>query len=447
MGKMLSFKKFKAILQEAEELEEANLGSHPDNYPEGSVVRLNKPFVIGPYKEGTLFTVLFIGPEKDKNITQVYPTKVSTTKKPVWIGLQDESGDKFQVMLSKSLADSYFLKGSKTRGGETTSVIFANKELTPDSLGFADKTLTSDGIISLLETNKKLKPEEKKFLVYLAKTVNGKGSSFFITVPEKFLSELNVISKDFGEILSAIWLLNNETGLTKIKFPDISNLPFIDLYGVSKKTLEPYSVKSEGGSKVSIGNILDSIDDVIKNPTKATGIELNFTTEESEIISSLRKIISLSMKDGMIEGHRILQTDAIKELSKVMNVPVAKITNKKIDEWAKNKTAQQLKKQLSTFYTKANSRPTEKMFESGREPNRLIVGPLGESLRRELNIRKPYLDVLNKIANLVEASQVNISIKPKTITFSLAKFRDAKFVFGWAGYSGGNKLGFIKTKS
>lgn len=440
---MLSFNNFIRLSKETDEISEANLGSHPDNYPPGALVRLNKNLSIGPYEEGEIFSILFISSKQDEKIEDIYiiGTKISN---PIWIGLTDSSGKSFQIKISKSSADNYFLKGTRSRGGEKTSVIFANKELTPDSLGFSGKSLNIDEILTELENNKKLKQDEKDFLISLLEAVNSNGNSFDIDVPNKFLTELATISKDFGEIISAVWLLNNSES-TEIIFPEISNLPFIDLYGVDGKTLIPYSVKSEGGSKVSIGNILNSIDDVIKNPEKATGVDLSFNEEELFAIDIMKKIISLPMKDGMIEGHRILDTPAINELSNVIGVSKENITSSIIDKWLNNKTSQELKDKLSAFYTKAASRPTDKMFETDRDKNRLIVGPLGESLKREMNNRSFLLNTLNRLANLVEATQVNISIKPKTITLNQTKFVDAKFKFGWAGYSGGNKLGFTKV--
>ncbi len=38
--------------------------------------------------------------------------------------------------------------------------------------------------------------------------------------------------------------------------------------------------------------------------------------------------------------------------------------------------------------------------------------------------------------------QVNCDVKTKKIIFSSNFFKEARFQFGWAGYSAGNKLGF-----
>mgnify|MGYP003344590853 FL=1 len=77
---MLTFKQFlEEKYSNSEEIDEANLGSHPDNYPAGSVVRVNKGIQFDTYKSGDILKVDFISnnPKKDRKIIDVVSAKVN----------------------------------------------------------------------------------------------------------------------------------------------------------------------------------------------------------------------------------------------------------------------------------------------------------------------------------------------------------------------------------
>jgi hypothetical protein len=438
---MLSFKRF----LEEQNVQEANLGTHPDNYPAGSIVSLNRGKVIGPYKEKDIFTVNSISSTPNKRKLPVYNVTTGSSKNIIYVTLTDIHNKQFVVQISKSAADSYFLKGSRSRAGANTNVIFTNKELAPTALGLGDKKLNKKQIISALQSNLKYDKETNNFLLGLAQTVNAKGSNFEVNIPEKFVSELNVVSKDYGELLSAIWVLNNVPGISSIVFPKSSNAALVDFYANEGTTPHPYSIKSEGGSKVTIGNILNGIKDMFDDPEAGKLVKNSFNKQELKYIDMLNTIIDLPMRSGMIEGHKLLNTDGINALAQAMNMSTQDVTNETINEWLKTKTGKQIKQKLEKFYAAVGSRPLDKMFESERDKNRLVIGPLGESLKRILNKNEAAVNTLIKMANLLKTTQVNISISPKKISFSIAKFSESKFKFDWAGYSGGNKLGFIKV--
>jgi hypothetical protein len=441
---MLTFKQFlEEKYSNSEEIDEANLGSHPDNYPAGSVVRVNKGIQFDTYKSGDILKVDFISnnPKKDRKIIDVVSAKVNPAN-ILFIGFTDEKGKSFQVKISKSNADQYFVKGSRSKGGTVSSVIFSNKQLSPQNLGFSKEKITASQIIERFKKNDVLTKEQTEFLSGLLIAANKKGNTITVSIPEEYQSEINIIAKDFGELICGVWITKNFSGIKQIEFPKEPNFGLVDIFGIEGKKLIPFSIKSAGGSKVTIGNILNAIDDMIKNSEASIGIDISFTPQEESDIQIMKKIISLPMKDGMIEGHKLLKTKAIKELSKVIGVSVDKINNKVIDEWLDTNSNKKIIRLLDPFFKAAGSVP----LKVEREKNRLVISPLGESLKRLLNQNESILKTLNKLANLIEVTQLNINISPTTMTISVHPFIDSSFRFAWAGYSGGNKIGFEKTK-
>ena len=89
--------------------------------------------------------------------------------------------------------------------------IFANKDLTPDSLGLAGQQLNLNAIISKTSSALEAKYPEgntAEELIKLMKLANTKSTSISLSNTVFENKDLAKISADFGEILSAIWSLN-----------------------------------------------------------------------------------------------------------------------------------------------------------------------------------------------------------------------------------------------
>lgn len=411
-------------------ISEANLGNSPDNYPPGSLILLNKNKQIGNYPAHTEFKVVEISNEIRKFDYDLIAG--STTKNILYITLSDTSNREFTIRISKSNANAYFLKGKKQNS--TDKILFTNKALTPDNLHMSGLTMDYDSIITHLESSLKFQPDVTRGLIDLAKSSYTSGTTIQIDTSMFSTDDLPVIAKDFGEIMSAIWIMKNLHFKT-ISFPNSSNQPLIDFYGNRFNVPYPFSVKSGSGSKVTIQNILNAIEN------KNVQFDSIFNAREMECFLVLQKITELPMREGMIEAHKILHTPGIKELANIMECDVSSITNISINLWLETKSGDELKIILNDFYKKLGSYPSDQMFNN-REKNRLVVGPLGESLHKLLNSMNDMQHVLNTLARLVTTIQINITIKAKSVTFKYSKFKESKFKFGWAGYSGGNKLGF-----
>lgn len=121
---------------------------------------------------------------------------------------------------------------SEISESNTGSKLFAPKDLSPDKLqvvGIPCKVIELIEKVSI-EINKKYDKSISKQLISLLKA--SKEKKELIELNEILLFEkddLKTISKDFGEILSAIWLMS-KFNFSQVVFPNNSNEKFIDFF-------------------------------------------------------------------------------------------------------------------------------------------------------------------------------------------------------------------------
>ena len=95
---------------------------------------------------------------------------------------------------------------------------------------------------------------------------------------------------------------------------------------------------------------------------------------------------------------------------------------------------------------KGGSQPKDATLR-GQDLQRFVITSLGEAIHPILNKSKGMKDSLTNVARQVAMVQINVNVKEKTLTFISSFFKTADFKFAWAGYSGGNSLGFTMTMS
>ena len=312
--------------------------------------------------------------------------------------------------------------------------IFANKDLTPDSLGLGGQQLNLNSLISKTSSALEAKYPEGKTaeeLIKLLHLADTKSSSVSLSNTVFENKDLAKISADFGEILSGIWAMNS-LRFREVFFPSASNEKLIDFYGVRMGIHYPISVKSGGGGKVTIKNIIDAI----KNRAKTA----NADHSKEKALQIFNIVDKFTMKEQMIMLHQYLNTKVIKDLSKIMRMSEDQISLDSINEYCKHHTNDSLAKKLRSWHKKY-SQPGKKTLE-GRDLPRFIISPLGESIYKILNKDKEIQQSLTNVARQVTLIQLNVNVLSKKMTFQSNYFKDADFTFGWPGYSGGNKLGF-----
>lgn len=325
--------------------------------------------------------------------------------------------------------------GASKRG----ALLFNNKDLSPDGLGFAGQTHSEASILRKLKEvlYKKYDPEIADQLMSLAQAAATGNDNPEVNV--KFSSyDLAKVSADYGELLSSLWAMK-KLNFKESFFPTASNEPLIDFYAIRFGVKYPVSVKSGGGGKVTIQNIINAIESRAK---KANPLDLS----KEPSLQIFKMVNQLSMKEQMIELHKYLNTDAIKKLGEIMNVAVKDINLSTVTAFVEPKSNDLLIELLDPFWKTLKMNLTEGI-KKGHDKLRLIISPLGESIWKILNNDKEIKESLIRIARQVTLIQVNVDVRKTGITFKSNYFKDAEFEFGWAGYAAGNKLGFkMKVK-
>ena len=346
----------------------------------------------------------------------------------------------YMITAEKDIADN-IPKGSKlywvnSEISQTSSggQIFANKDLTPDALGLAGQQLNSKDLIRKTETALKAKypdGDTAEQLITLMKLANSNSKSISLKDINFQKKDLAKISADFGEILSAIWTMN-AFKFKEVYFPSASNEKMIDFYGVRIGIRYPISVKSGGGGKVTIKNIIDAI----KNRAKTA----NADHSKEKALQVFNIVSEFSAKEQMLVLHQYLKTNVIKDLSKILKVNPDQITMDSIKRFTNNYTNAELTRILQPWHKKY-SMPGKKTLE-GRDKPRFILSPLGETIYKILNNDKEIQQSLTNVARQVTLIQLNVNVLSSNMTFESTYFKKADFTFGWPGYSSGNKLGF-----
>jgi len=327
--------------------------------------------------------------------------------------------------------------------GANSSVnkLFGPKDLTPDDLELAGKKLTASEIITESKNVIQQKyPDHLEMLSYLMDICNKKGSSFSFSIDttKYSSSDLATISKNFGEVLGAIWATNNLSFKT-ISFPSVSNEKLIDFYGERLKVEYPVSIKSGGGGKVTVQNIVDALSDKITQG--------KISLPEHKVYKIIDIVNTTTMKEGFIELNKYLNTPAIQKLAEVMQMDSSEINIYSIKEFMDGLPQKDIIQTLSPFWKAANDYKFTKRVLEADDRVRFVVAPLGDYIAKYLNNdHKEYRESLTNLARNISMIQLNVDVTKSIVYFSHERFKNADFKFDWAGFSAGNKLGFLKMK-
>ena len=317
----------------------------------------------------------------------------------------------------------------------STGQLFNNKDLNPDNLGLAGLELSTSEIIDKVKLTLESRYDKEVSDQLVQLMLLAKSGSNSIKIPNSISfsnRDLAKVSADFGEVLASIWI-QKALKFKKSFFPLASNEKLIDVYGIRFNSKFPISVKSGGGGKVTIQNIIDSI------KSRAKTASMDHSSESSLVIFNI--VNQNPMRQQMIMLHQYMETDAIKKLAELMGTNYKSINLDSLRTFVENKSNEELIEILKPFWDILGMRLTDKILY-GKDKIRLIISPLGESIWKILNNSDDIKQSLNNVARQVMLIQVNCDVKSNKIVFSSNFFKEAQFQFGWAGYSAGNKLGF-----
>lgn len=323
------------------------------------------------------------------------------------------------------------------------------------------KEYIGDAIDTL--TNKKIFEKVERFekTVKLSKTYN--------LDP---VNELNVISKNFGEVLAALFILRTSKKAKQVEYPSAENFPLCDfiIINQSEDDRTYVSVKSGGGSSTDIKNLSIFLPyvNVDENSPEWKTLQI--------IMSNIKDINNgEEPKDGSAIVASILNFFHDSEIGKKSLGMICKalgFTDNKIDMpqisnlWKmimaeKSKGSSSSYKRLMNFYSAIGYTATQEtldtIFKIGQKKDiskgGFIIYPLGSFIVKTLNSNEKMLSLLNSIIQLSKmgsnVQQSTVDATNKDITFKIIRFNKNNFKFSYNSMmkSPANRpLGFSEVK-
>ena len=367
--------------------------------------------------------------ERD-TISGSFETYTLTTTKPIKIN------DKITIPAGTQLPWVNNWVGKDSRSGKT----FGDKDLTPETIGLAGAKLDAEGIFSKISTGLKSNEAYAEYaqqLLTLAKKSQSLGNSISLSgvdISNFSMSDLATVSKNFGEVLASIWSITN-LKYEKILFPKTSNAKMIDFYGELDGAEYPVSVKSgTTGGKVSVGNLYEALQDKVRQG--------KIKPDEEQAYNVFEMVTKNSRTQGIISLHKYFKTKAIQELATLVGVPVENLDGKTLLEWLNSfRDVKSLQKKILPWHNKIG-KYIEPPTWNKKDRGWIIIGPLGQWILDFLNNSEEVRGSLTRLARQMSIIQVNVNVKKLSMTFQHNRFEDANFYFNWAGYPGGNRIGF-----
>ena len=269
---------------------------------------------------------------------------------------------------------------------------------------------------------------------------------------------LNIIGKDFGEVVGAQFLMKRYGGKSLI-FPAASNEKLID-YSIDGYNI---SAKWQKGAAPSVNSILAKMDEV---PNE-------FMENDDK---KLRKLLESLLTNGpagssWFRGAEIMKTPLYQKVTGEFGTDFSSVKaglNKKISaKWRSLETkpdgySKFYKWLVTEYYSLTESSgtfrsagrpgtPSEKnmmmLLSNGDEMWPAVISPMGYNLRDTLNKNKKMLAALTKVARMLNVKQIymNMILKNKEMTFKILPFNKAEFEFHCAhsmNKPGNSKMSF-----
>lgn len=353
-----------------------------------------------------------------------------------------------------------------------------SKEFGPDKLGLQNTEFSSSSqLISSVVNSIKSKYSDKKFneiKIYLSDVLSKIGGGS-VSINESFSKDyslskkhnvssqdIKILSKNFGEVLGAIYTIKYNKKSKYVKFPS-ANQGLYDYLMVDKNDITTYfSTKSAGGSSTSMENInfvlknfsdnklfkdnkkeIDVIKMLINNKsegkTTLTNIE-NFyksilKTEESQILTMINKISKVKSKDlsqsELSKWFISMKKTSSEEtfINTMKNIYSSVLSNSS----ATNST-------LSEMYN---------MDTSDSIQNGYLYYPMGSYIVKYLNENEKYVDTLNYVLNFASyIHQFDANLSTNSFNVKIHTFDKIKFRFSYNGMAkkpANRPIGFKKV--
>ena len=340
---------------------------------------------------------------------------------------------------------------SKTSGG-----IIPTKLLTPNNLGFAttNNKHTINDFLRTIEKNINqidIPQYLKAFLFEFAKISKTNGG-ILTTAKDINESDIKTIAKDFGEITTAYYALNNIPDAKYIEFPTAANQPMVDFWlYLNNGGIIPCSVKSFGGAAPSLKSI-----------TMATRSG-KFSAKYDKPREFILTVNDNDGKDGIIRASKLVDHDSYAIVKRefmgnkdynnaTLETMFTGMFKSKTDEQIYDELEDKLYKKIGKgLGAKPKAILTISEIRKVQAKSGLILSPMAYSLVDHINKKPEYQEFLNLLLNQFDVVQIYVSINRATgrVSFEKKNFEQSNFKFEYhsnAKLPGNNKIGFEMIK-
>jgi len=366
------------------------------------------------------------------SISGSYATKLITLKKRIPTVSNTDKGDSIFLVVANS-----------NRG------VLKTKQLAPEKFNIVGKDITKRNYVP--EVTKaviaqKFSKNIENVLLSLLEASQANKTSITEEVKSLTDTDVNIIAKDFGEVASACWFMNNyDKAVTAINFPTISNVKLVDFFAKKPNGAKvAVSVKSGEGAPPSILSVAE----VLRT--------MSFQERASQKAkNAIMRIAENSVVEGIVQASKELDTKAYRWIKTNMMGGKdfkAEDCEKAMARFKDYKSAQKfLKPYYDEINRSASDTIAERIFSSKAKRFGMIISPMGYALVDEMNQKPNYLKVLNDAAKSLQVTQVYLTIyrSSATIKYEVKGYSDSSFKFFYnanAGNPGLKKISFVLEK-
>ena len=393
--------------------------------------------------------------------------KEKGNSKFVLVRLGNEEG---YVNISKISKPNLSIDTDSVLGGKNS------KEFIPEKFGLGGKEFKNvNGFVNEVSSSiKTAYPDSKyinvkKYISSIVEAVSGQDMNISegkvirysktYTISENFgvtEGDIKILSKNFGEIIGAIFMLKTNKKMISIGFPSDPAQKLFDFYGKEKNDrMHYFSAKSAGGSSTALDNL-----NFIKKNFSTNNKFLKDHLEEMEIIDSL---INSEGKDTITNIINFFHKTFPQKVSKIQTIlGITKLSQESFEEFLIN---QRKTGSLDNFVDSCNKvyqdilgdlrgkppatalKTLKEMYNSkGTYKGGFMIYPMGSYITKYLNEKPQYRKALNLLLNFgSNISQVTVNLSNKSCDIAVIKFSKNTFKFSYNDMSkkpGNRPIGF-----
>lgn len=218
------------------------------------------------------------------------------------------------------VAPIVFNQDTEKEGESGGAILVADKQLTPDRLGFGGQEFPNADALASATISKLGSYKDEKLktaLIQLVEVALGKRNSVddeLMAYISANKTSFNNLSKDFGEILTPIQLAKQES--QAISFPSDSNEAMIDVT-VGSQPVAVKSLSGSGNGMDSIGDMIDAYQETIDGETDERRKKL-FQLVNSQRTKKSGERFTGKVNDNLIFGAFAVPTKEAEEIQQLL---------------------------------------------------------------------------------------------------------------------------------